>query len=155
MTIDWKIKHFNELSVQELYTIFRLRIAVFVVEQNCPYQDADEKDYLSFHLMGYDENKELVAYSRILPAGISFNETSIGRVLTSHKVRRMGAGKKLIKKATEYICQQYGAVQIRIGAQCYLINFYSDFGFKIDSAEYLEDGIPHVEMLLNSHSEIK
>lgn len=148
MTITWKIKQFNELSVEELYQIFNLRIAVFVVEQNCPYQDADGKDLKSFHLMGYDESGDLVAYSRILPAGIAFNEVSIGRVITSQKVRKTGAGRELMHNAIQFISKQFGAVPIRIGAQCYLIKFYSSIGFEIASEEYLEDNIRHIEMLL-------
>lgn len=92
MTIDWKLKLFNELSSDELYAIIRLRNEVFVVEQNCVFQDADNKDQSSYHVMGWKEN-ELVAYSRLVPAGISYSEPSIGRVVTSPSVRSLGLGK--------------------------------------------------------------
>ena len=147
MATVWKIKYFNELSAEELYQIFNLRIAVFVIEQKALYQDADGKDLKSFHIMGHDENGELIAYSRIIPAGIAFNEVSIGRVSTSQKGRRTGAGKELMKKSMQFIEKQFGAIPIRIGAQCYLTKFYSNCGFEIVSEEYIEDDISHVEML--------
>ncbi|HET7819552.1 MAG TPA: GNAT family N-acetyltransferase [Bacteroidia bacterium] len=143
----WLCKHFNDLSNEELYEIFRLRIEVFVVEQNCPYQDADRKDYKGFHLMGYDINQTLIAYARILPEGISYKEVSIGRVITSPVARKTGAGKSLMQKAMEIIKEKYGNVAIRIGAQEYLHTFYNGFGFKKVSETYLEDNIPHIEML--------
>ncbi len=148
MTITWKIKPFSELSVEELYQIFNLRIAVFIVEQNCPYQDADWKDSKSFHLTGTNETNDLIAYARILPAGIGFVEVSIGRVVTSQKVRGTGAGKDLMKNAIQFIGKQYGDIPIRIGAQRYLTKFYSGLGFEIASEEYIEDTIPHIEMVL-------
>ncbi|MES2286605.1 MAG: GNAT family N-acetyltransferase [Bacteroidota bacterium] len=150
MKTTWKIKQFNELSVDELYQIFNLRIAVFVVEQNCPYQDADGKDSKAFHLMGIDENNDLIAYARILPAGTAFTEVSIGRVITSQKARGTGAGRELMENAIQFIDEQYGDIPIRIGAQRYLTKFYSSLGFEIASEEYIEDTILHIEMLLNS-----
>lgn len=147
MNISWKIKTFEELSNFELYEIMQLRLAVFSVEQNCAYQDADGKDLKSLHLSGYDSKGELVVYSRIVPAGISFKEVSIGRVISSHKARGTGAGKELMKKSLEFIQKQFGKVPVRIGAQCYLIKFYSSFGFEISGEEYLEDNIPHIEMI--------
>jgi ElaA protein len=153
MTIYWQIKKFEELSVEELYRIFNLRIAVFIVEQNCPYQEADGKDLKSFHLTGIDENNELVAYARILPPGIGFNEVSIGRVITSAKARGTGVGKGLMETAIQFIIKQYGDVPIRIGAQRYLTKFYSNLGFEIASAEYLEDDILHIEMLFGHNND--
>jgi ElaA protein len=147
MKIIWKIKSFDELSTTELYNILKLRMEVFVVEQNCPYQDADGKDLKSYHLMGLDESSELIAYSRIVPAGISFAEVSIGRVVSSPKLRGSGAGKALMQKSIEEIYQKYGAVPIHIGAQLYLKKFYESFGFVQISEEYLEDNIPHMEMI--------
>jgi len=148
MKINWQLKKFEELSTTELYEILRLRAEVFVVEQNCPYQDMDGKDFKSFHLLGYNENKELLSYTRILPAGISYKEVSIGRVVTSPKARGTGAGKELMNESIKCIEKLFGNVPIRIGAQCYLIKFYSGFGFEIASEEYLEDNISHIEMLL-------
>lgn len=147
MKIDWQIKKFEELTTTELYRIMQLRLAVFCVEQNCAYQDADGKDLKCIHLCGFDQVGELIAYSRIVPAGISFKEVSIGRVITSDKARGTGAGKELMKKSIDFIKKEYGNVPIRIGAQCYLIKFYSGFGFEIAGEEYLEDNIPHIEML--------
>ena len=147
MKIDWKIKTFEELSNFELYKIMQLRLAVFSVEQNCAYQDADGKDLKSLHLSGCDSNGELIVYSRIVPAGVSFKEVSIGRVISSQKARGTGGGKELMKKSLEFIEKQFGKVPVRIGAQCYLIKFYSSFGFEISGEEYLEDNIPHNEML--------
>ena len=147
MNIHWEIKKFEELTVKELYTIMQLRLAVFCVEQNCAYQDADGKDPKCFHLMGIDIAGELIAYSRIVPAGISFTEVSIGRVISSAQARGTGAGKELMNYSLEFIEKQYGKVPVRIGAQCYLIKFYSTFGFEISGNEYLEDNIAHIEML--------
>ena len=147
MSIRWDIKKFEELSTTELYRIMQLRLAVFCVEQNCAYQDADGKDLKCIHICGFDQDGELIAYSRIVPAGISFKEVSIGRVITSDKGRGTGAGKELMQKSKVFIENEYGKVPIRIGAQCYLIKFYSSFGFEISGEEYLEDNIPHIEMI--------
>jgi ElaA protein len=147
MDLIWKIRPFSELSTLELYAIFHLRIAVFVVEQNCSYQDADGKDQASWHVMGFDNAGVLRAYSRVLPAGLSFPEVSIGRVITSDKARVTGAGRELMMQSLSFIKTSFGEVPIRIGAQCYLKKFYSSFLFKVISDEYLEDNIPHVEML--------
>ncbi len=155
MNITWSCKPFKDLSSEELYEIFQLRLAVFVVEQNCPYQDADGKDLKSLHVTGYltpnpspkTGEGSLVAYARILPPGISYKEVSIGRVVTSQQARRTGAGKMLMKKSMEYIQKEFGKVPIRIGAQLYLQKFYEDFGFVRAGDEYLEDGIPHIIML--------
>ncbi len=144
--IQWTFKHFDELNTSDLYSILSLRNAVFVVEQNCVYDDTDEKDLNCFHLCGWHENK-LVAYARIIKAGISFPEASIGRVITHHSYRRKGLGIELMKIAIEKIQSVFNAYEIRIGAQSHLVKFYNQLGFIVDSEEYLEDGIPHVEML--------
>ncbi len=149
MNIVWKIKTFAELNSLQLYNIMQLRSEVFVVEQNCVYQDADGKDTKSLHLMGTNDNNELIAYSRIVPPGVSFKEVSIGRVVTSPKVRRTGAGKQLMKHSLEKIKEIYGNVPVRIGAQCYLKQFYTDLGFNAEGEEFLEDNIPHIEMVFN------
>ena len=142
----WHCKPFDELSNHELYAILRLRNEVFVVEQNCPYQDADDKDQKSFHLMGFIGD-DLAAYVRLLPPGISYKEPSIGRVVTSPKYRRSGAGKALMKKAIEECNRLFGVHPIKIGAQLYLKKFYGDLGFSQTSETYLEDDIEHIEML--------
>jgi ElaA protein len=143
---NWYYKSFNELSPQELYAIMHLRSEVFVVEQNCPYLDPDGKDLQSWHLMGWDGNK-LVAYSRLLPAGLAFDEISIGRVVSSPAYRGTGAGKELMKNAIETAYLLFGHQPIRIGAQQYLQKFYESLGFIQVSEMYLEDNIPHIEMV--------
>lgn len=145
--INWTCKKFDDLSSSELYNIIQLRNEVFVVEQNCVYQDADNKDQPSYHLMGMQEEK-LVAYTRILAPGIAYQEASIGRVVTSPSIRRSGTGIALMQKSIKQVYQLFGETPIKIGAQLYLLSFYSSLGFKQTSAIYLEDNIEHVEMLL-------
>ncbi len=147
MSLNWIYKKFEELTVEELYLIMQLRNEVFVVEQNCPYQDADNKDQQSFHLAGWDSEK-LVAYVRIIPPGICYTEPSIGRVVTSPAYRGTGAGRELMNNAIEKTLTQFNARAIKIGAQLYLKKFYESLGFNKSSDEYLEDNIPHIEMLL-------
>lgn len=146
-SINWEVKSFEGLTNKELYSILQLRAEVFILEQNCPYQDMDGKDIFSFHLMGTDERNHLIAYARLLPEDVSFKEVSIGRVVTSPLARRMGAGVQLMQNALEVIEQKHGKVPIRIGAQLYLKKFYERFGFVKASEMYLEDGIEHIEML--------
>jgi ElaA protein len=145
--LNWTYKYFDELSKKELYTILRLRSEVFIVEQQCNYQDVDGKDLKCHHLMAWDD-ENLVAYTRIVPPGVSFAEASIGRVLTNAKYRGIGAGITLMEKSIEKVYETYGKRPIRIGAQLYLKKFYESFGFVKCSDEYLEDDIPHIEMLL-------
>jgi ElaA protein len=149
MIITWSLKKFAELQVTELYEILRLRNEVFVVEQNCAFQDADNKDQDAFHLMGHNEDQQLAAYTRLLPAGISFSEASIGRVVTAAFARNSGIGKKLMSESIATIYKLYGKQPLRIGAQLYLKKFYESFGFQQSSEVYLEDGIEHIEMLLS------
>ncbi|WP_211345569.1 GNAT family N-acetyltransferase [Paraflavitalea soli] len=146
-TLTWTCKPFAELTVFELYAALQLRSEVFVVEQNCVFQDIDDKDQYSWHLMGWHNNL-LAAYTRLVPAGISFTEVSIGRVVTSPKMRKSGAGRSLMKKSIETTYRIFGNTPIRIGAQLYLKKFYESFGFQQSSDIYLEDGIEHIEMLL-------
>ena len=144
--IKWVLKKFDELTPLELYSIVRLRNEVFVVEQNCVFQDADNKDPASYHLMGW-KNEKLIAYSRIIPAGIAYDLPSIGRVVTSPEARRNGTGKELMKESIEAIKKLFGNVSIKLGAQLYLKNFYESFQFIQSSRVYLEDGIEHIEMV--------
>ena len=144
--MDWILKKFGELSNDELYAILRLRAEVFVVEQNCAFQDLDDKDQASYHLMGIEQGK-LVAYTRLVPAGISYNIPSIGRVVTSPGSRGNGLGKLLMEKSIEVATQLFGKTPIKIGAQLYLRKFYSELGFVQSSDVYLEDGIEHIEMI--------
>ncbi len=146
MNILWILKHFDELSVQQLYSILQLRNQVFVVEQNCVFQDADDKDQACYHLMGF-QNEVLVAYTRIMPPHIIYDEASIGRVVTSTIVRRNGAGKLLMQESIKELYELFGDVSIRIGAQLYLKQFYEDFGFVQTGGIYIEDGIEHIHMV--------
>ena len=143
--LHWTYKAFNELSTVELYKILQLRSEVFVVEQSCVYQDVDDKDIKSHHLTAWD-NDTLVAYCRILPPGISFTDASIGRVLSAQNYRKTGAGRELMQRGIAATLKQYGCNQITIGAQLYLKLFYESLGFIQISENYLEDGIPHIDM---------
>jgi ElaA protein len=143
----WTCKKFEDLKPRELYSIMHLRNEVFVVEQNCVYQDADNKDIYGHHLMCRKSNT-LVAYARVLPPGIAFAEASIGRIVTSSSQRRTGLGRILLKKSIDQAYLIYGRIPIRIGAQLYLKKFYESFGFQQSGTLYLEDDIEHIEMLL-------
>lgn len=145
--IQWKYLSWEQLQSDVLYDIIKLRLEVFVVEQNCPYQDCDEKDKVSFHLLGY-ENNQLIAYCRIIPEGISYkNYCAIGRVVNHASVRNKGYGKILMQKAIE-LCKRQFEFPIKISAQAYLQKFYESLGFEIVSEPYLEDDIPHYAMVL-------
>jgi len=144
---NWTDKKFNDLEPRELYAILQLRSEVFVVEQNCVFQDMDNKDQVSHHLMGWQGDK-LVAYSRIVPAGISYVEFSIGRIVSSPAVRGQGIGRVLVNKSIQLAYSLHGKGVMRIGAQYYLRGFYESFGFRNAGDIYLEDGIEHIEMLL-------
>ena len=145
--INWSFKKFDNLTSHELYSVLQLRNEVFVVEQNCVFQDADDKDQDSYHLMAWD-NEMLVAYSRIIPLGLAYDSfPSIGRVVTSPKMRRTGIGKTLMWQSIEELQKLFGKSSIKLGAQLYLKKFYESFGFVQSSEVYIEDGIPHIEMI--------
>jgi ElaA protein len=146
--MEWIGKEFGDLSAEELYTILRLRSDIFVVEQNCVFLDMDDKDQGSYHLMGW-KGGQLAAYSRILPAGISYVESSIGRIVTSRSARREGIGRTLVQQSISLLYTLHGKRAIRIGAQYYLKKFYESFGFQQTGGIYIEDGIEHIEMLLS------
>jgi ElaA protein len=151
MNITWYHKHFNDLNTTELYQILQLRNEVFIVEQNCPFQDLDDKDFKCFHLIGFDtDSQKIMAYTRIVPAGVSYEEASIGRVVTSPQARGGGIGKELMQKSIELLEELYGDVSIKIGAQYYLKKFYESFGFQQVEEIYLEDGIEHILMIKKS-----
>jgi ElaA protein len=146
MLLHWVLKTFDELTPHELYAVLQLRSAVFVVEQSCVYQDADNKDPHCYHLMGYNENG-LVAYTRLLAPGVSYEQASIGRVVTTPAVRRYGFGKKLMQESIDAVYRLFGKGPIKIGAQLYLKSFYESFGFMQTGVPYLEDGIEHIYMI--------
>ena len=146
MQVQWLLKKFEELTPYQLYAILQLRNEVFVVEQNCVFQDADDIDQSSYHLMGFCNNR-LVAYTRLVRPGESYEQVSIGRVVTSPSARRTGVGKELMQQSIDAVYKIFGFQPIRIGAQLYLKKFYESFGFKQVSEVYLEDGIEHVYMI--------
>jgi ElaA protein len=146
--ITFTTKTFNELSNIELYQLLQLRAEVFVVEQTCPYLDMDDKDYKSFHVLGYDNGK-LVACTRLVPVGISYEiEPSIGRVVTHSSVRSLGYGKLLMEYSINETKKRFNSSVIVIGAQLYLNKFYQNLGFVPEGDMYLEDNIPHITMRL-------
>lgn len=146
--VTWTTKHFNDLSVNEYWEILHLRTAVFVVEQDCPYQEVDEKDKVSFHLYGCNEQGEVIAVSRIVPQGVSYDEISIGRVALKKEARGKGLADEMMTETFTFITTQFGNQSIRISAQQYLTNFYGKHGFKQVGEMYLEDNIPHIEMVI-------
>ncbi|SEW05907.1 ElaA protein [Chitinophaga sp. YR573] len=144
----WIVKTFEELTTTELYALLRLRSEVFVVEQTCAFQDMDDTDQLAVHVMGYIDN-ELVAYTRLFGPGIKYEYASIGRVVTSQKVRSSGAGRQLMEYSIAIVEERFGKAPIKIGAQQYLQKFYTSLGFVQSSEMYMEDAIPHIEMIRN------
>lgn len=141
-------KIFSELTTEELYQILRLRSEVFVVEQDCIYQDLDNKDQKAIHLY-FKENDEILAYTRIFKAGYYYENPSIGRVVVSKKNRGKDVGKKIMIDSIEYIKQNIKGKKIELSAQKYLDKFYKDLGFYKTGEDYLEDGIPHQRMLFD------
>ncbi|WP_294209467.1 GNAT family N-acetyltransferase [uncultured Chryseobacterium sp.] len=144
--IIWNIKSFEEFTVPELYAIIKARVDVFVVEQDCPYPDLDGYDQQALHLWA-EEDGNVLAYCRIFGRGIKYDETSIGRVLTTAQARGKNLGKQLITYAVQAIENRFHTPEIRISAQDYLLKFYSGFGFEDTGKKYLEDDIPHTEMI--------
>jgi len=145
--ITYVTKAFEELSTQDYHDILHLRTAIFVVEQDCPYQEVDDKDPLSYHLFGKNKKGEVIAVTRIVPQGISYKEISIGRVAIKKEYRGKGLAHELIKETLNFIENKWGKQSIRISAQEHLKNYYTKHGFQQVGKMYLEDNIPHVEML--------
>lgn len=145
MKIKWVKKKWSEVSLEELYSVLRLRSEVFVVEQDCVYQDIDNKDQIAIHLLGYI-NKELIAYSRLFNEGDYFKETSFGRAIIKKEKRGQGYGDELVKESLKTIKNYYGNKKVKISAQAHLKSFYSKHAFIAKGKEYLEDGISHVSM---------
>ena len=143
----WRFVSWDELGRDELYEILIARARVFVVEQNCPYLDLDGLDRGSWHLWTADDRGTVLAYLRVLPPGLKYEEPSLGRVVTAPESRRQGLGRPLIAEGLRRAEALFGAVPVRIGAQKYLERFYGEFGFVRASDDYDEDGIPHIEMV--------
>ena len=139
------VKHFSELSAEELFAIYRLRVSVFVVEQNCPYQEVDEADQVAYHLWLQDGHG-IQAYARVLPPGVAFPEAAIGRVIAVK--RRCGLGSKIVAAAIEVVKTKLSCPKITLEAQVYAQSLYAQAGFVPTSEEFLEDGIPHIQMQL-------
>ena len=142
--MDLIVKKFNELTIDELYEILRVRAEVFVVEQNCPYQDLDGVDQEAYHVYLQDEGK-IVAYLRVVDKGKRLDEVSVGRVISLR--RRCGVGSELMKAGVRVAREKFGAKSVMVGAQTYAKAFYESVGFRQISGEYLEDGIPHIYMI--------
>lgn len=140
------IKKFEELTTKQLYEILKLRSEIFVVEQNCPYQDLDGIDYNSLHIF-FEQNSKVIAYLRIFPKQGDENAIQIGRVVTMP--HGSGLGKKLMEEGIKTIKSTTNATRVYLEAQTYSIGFYEKFGFKVISDEFILDGIPHVKMQLN------
>ena len=144
--LDIKVKKFNELSIQELYSLLKLRSEIFVVEQDCVYQDLDGKDAKALHVIGINNN-EVVAYTRIFKPGDYFDIASIGRVAVHKDYRKYGYGKEIMQASINAVNEKFKEQQIKISAQTYLNKFYTELGFKAIGEGYLEDGIPHIQMV--------
>ena len=148
MPARFDLKHFRNLSLDELYDILRLRQRVFVLEQKCAFVDCDDLDQDSWHLLCYADGGILAAYSRLLPVGLSYpGYASIGRVVTETDLRRDGYGKILMNESIAQCRELFGDVSLQIGAQLYLKRFYESFGFVILGDVYIEDGIEHIHMI--------
>ena len=145
--MNWRFAPFDQLTVREVHELYQARVAVFIVEQKCPFQDLDGIDPVCWHLLGREGDGPLLAYCRLVPAGAKFAEASIGRVLTTEAARRTGAGRILMREALARAEALWPGRPIRIGAQRYLDRFYGEFGFVQTSEPYDEDGIMHIEML--------
>ncbi len=143
--MKWITKTFDQLSLHELYSILQLRARVFIVEQECPYQDLDDKDQQAWHLYG-EENGKMLAYARLLPQNVNYPEPSIGRVIVDPSLRGRNIGKELMNRSIAKCEELFKTKKITLSAQCYLIKFYNELGFKEEGEEYEEDFIPHIKM---------
>lgn len=148
--MDWNTYHFDELTARKLYEFLKLRVDVFIVEQECPYPELDNLDQESIH-MAYTENGRTLAYARLVPGGVKYDLPSIGRVIVHPDARSRGLAKQLLEKSIDYILMEWKANEIQLQGQVYLKGFYESFGFVPMSEEYDEDGIPHVDMKLTKN----
>jgi len=146
--MQWILKKYEDLTLDEFHDILQLRIDVFVVEQNCPYPELDTKDKIAFHFYGKDKNADIIAYTRIFKSGDYYKEAAFGRVVVHQDFRNQKLGYELVEQTINEIQQLFGNTTIKIGAQKHLKKFYSSFGFQQVGKEYIEDGIPHIYMQL-------
>ena len=149
MYFEWQFKPYSELSTNEFHDIIGLRLQAFVIEQNCCYLDVDGKDKKAYHLLLRDGKGDLIGTTRILHPGVSYAEVAIGRVAIAAAYRGKGLGHELMRQCKQFIQDEFGIVPIRLSAQAHLENFYTSHGFVSTGKRYLEDEIPHVELLLN------
>jgi len=147
--LNWQFKHYNDLLLNEFHDILALRIQVFVVEQNCPYQELDGKDKKSYHLICRNGKGDVVGTMRILPPGVGFEEVGLGRIVLAESERGVQQGHEMMKEAMTFSKEEFGDVAIKLSGQKHLEGFYNKHGFQSTGKEYLEDGIPHVEMKYN------
>ena len=145
--MQWILKKFNDLTVNEFHDILQLRINIFIVEQNCPYPELDNKDKIAFHLFGIDKNNKIIAYTRIFKPGDFYKEAAFGRVVVHEEYRNQKIGSQLVKETIIETHKLFGNINIKIGAQTYLKDFYQSFGFQQVDDDYIEDGIPHIHMV--------
>ena len=145
--MDYKWKNFDELSLDDLYAILNLRQKVFIVEQDCPYIDADYTDQDAFHLLGYQGNN-LIAYLRAFKPGLKYEGSSMGRIVTEKNSRGIGLGKEIIKEGVRFLKKEYPSYEIVISAQHRLQHFYIELGFISRGDVYLEDNIDHIQMYI-------
>jgi len=146
--MEIRIKTFDSLTTRELHDLLQLRSEVFVVEQDCVYQDIDGKDIKALHILGYVDTK-LAAYTRCFAPGDYFKEAAIGRVVVAGEFRKFGYGHEIIKESIHAIHTHYNSEEIKLSAQTYLTHFYEQHGFESTGETYLEDGIPHIAMIKN------
>ncbi|MEZ0469094.1 GNAT family N-acetyltransferase [Luteimonas salinilitoris] len=153
--IRWQVRRFRELDLDMLYAVLRLRAEVFVVEQNCVYLDPDDRDRHpnTLHLLGLAADDALAAYLRVLPPGLAYPQVSFGRVVTAAAFRGRGLGDPLLREALREIDRHWPGTDVRIGAQAHLRTYYGRHGFVAASEPYLEDGIPHIDMLRRADGE--
>lgn len=144
--IDWQIKSFNELTTHDLHDILKARVDIFVVEQNCAYPEIDGKDPDCFHVIARDRDDKLIGTARIAPAGVIYDEASVGRVVVVKEFRRLKLGTKLMQLSMDFCENTLAAQSVKIAAQLYLKDFYEEFGFEQISKVYLWDGIEHIDM---------
>lgn len=146
-SMHWQTLSFLELDTDQLYAILKVRQEVFVIEQKCFYLDTDGVDQVSYHVIGRNEKGGIIAYARLIPAGVSYTEVSMGRVLVVKQARGKGLGRELTRRCLEEVGLLWGPQPVRLSAQAYLVKFYEDFGFHTVGEAYLDAGIPHIEML--------
>jgi ElaA protein len=148
--MKWILKKFSDLTTDELHDVLQLRINVFVVEQDCPYNEVDGKDKIAHHLLGFNYKNEIIAYTRIFKPGDYYKQAAFGRVVVHNEYRNQKIGYDLVNKTILEMKKLFGNVDIKIGGQTYLKKFYKSFGFKQIGEGYIEDGIPHIFMVLET-----